>query len=195
VNKLSKFKRGIPFTQEEDEIIKKRVLEWGDKGSGLWVSIQKELNRPASNIIYRWNNRLNQDKKGQTFKQSRWKVQEVIMNDNNNIVMMMMMMIMMVVVIMMMMMMTIEKQHFNKIVHTLYLNSNTLLHATLLISSLGNIFIHIYVNICLYILLQQYSISCSYNNILYYAFHSSITIYTPIHSSIYSLPSYCYNYS
>ena len=85
VNKLSYFKRGVPFTQEEDEIIKKRVLEWGDKGSGLWVSIQKELNRPTSNIIYRWNNRLNQDKEGQTFKQSKWKVQEVIMNDDNTI--------------------------------------------------------------------------------------------------------------
>ena len=93
VNKLSNFKRGVPFTQEEDEIIKKRVLEWGDKGSGLWVSIQKELNRPASNIIYRWNNRLNQDKKAQAFKQSKWKVEEVIMNDYNSILMMMIMMI------------------------------------------------------------------------------------------------------
>jgi hypothetical protein len=81
LNKLSNFKRGVPFTQEEDEIIKKRVLDWGNRGSGLWVSIQKELNRPASNIIYRWNNHLNHDKKDQTFKQSKWKVEEVIMND------------------------------------------------------------------------------------------------------------------
>ena len=105
VNKLSNFKRGVPFTQEEDEIIKKRVLEWGDKGSGLWVSIQKELNRPASYIIYRWNNRLNQDKKGQTFNQSRWKIQEVIMIDNNNILMIMRMMVVMIMMMMMMMMM------------------------------------------------------------------------------------------
>ena len=68
--------------------------------------------------------------------------QEVIMNDNN-VVMMMMMMMLVEVVVVIMMMMTIEKSHFKKVVHTLYLNSNTLLNATLLMSSLVNIFIHI----------------------------------------------------
>ena len=44
------------------------------KDQDYGLNYQKELNRPASNIIYRWNNRLNQDKKDQTFKQNRWKV-------------------------------------------------------------------------------------------------------------------------
>ena len=43
MNKLSNFKRGVPFTQKEDEIIKKRVLEWGDKGSGLWIKLSKRI--------------------------------------------------------------------------------------------------------------------------------------------------------
>lgn len=75
VNKLSNFKRNVPFTQEEDDLIKKRVLEWGDKGSGLWVNLQKELCRPSSNIIYRWNSKLN--KCNQTFKVSKWTEEEV----------------------------------------------------------------------------------------------------------------------
>ena len=71
----SNFKRGVAFTPEEDQIIKKRVMEWGDKGAGLWVGLQKELNRPSSNIIYRWNSRLNKD--NTTFKQTKWTEEEV----------------------------------------------------------------------------------------------------------------------
>ena len=29
-----------PFTAEEDGIIKQRAAEWGDKGEGLWVSLE-----------------------------------------------------------------------------------------------------------------------------------------------------------
>ena len=50
-------------------------MEWGDKGAGLWVGLQKELNRPSSNIIYRWNSRLNQ--LNANYKQTKWTENEV----------------------------------------------------------------------------------------------------------------------
>jgi hypothetical protein len=42
------------FSLEEDVVIMHRVGEWGDKGKGLWVSLEKELNRPATHIQRRW---------------------------------------------------------------------------------------------------------------------------------------------
>ena len=48
-----KLKKGR-FTAEEDDIIKQRKAEWGDKGEGLWVSLKKELGRPAGVICTRW---------------------------------------------------------------------------------------------------------------------------------------------
>ena len=39
------------------------------------MNLQKELNRPSSNIIYRWNSKLN--KSNQTFKQTKWTEEEV----------------------------------------------------------------------------------------------------------------------
>eukprot|EP01038_Epipyxis_sp_PR26KG_P006087 gene6087-8389_t len=46
------------FTQEEDEIILKRAQEWGSKGKGLYVSLEKELNRRSDVIKNRLKNVL-----------------------------------------------------------------------------------------------------------------------------------------
>ena len=53
----SKMKKG-PYTAEEDALIRQRVAEWGDKGKGLWVSLQDEMGRSDANIRARWNNWL-----------------------------------------------------------------------------------------------------------------------------------------
>ena len=37
-----------PFTAKEDAIIQQRVTEWGDKGEGLWVGLEKELGRSTN---------------------------------------------------------------------------------------------------------------------------------------------------
>lgn len=42
-------KKGV-FTVKEDVLIRRRVAEWGDKRRGLWVSLEKEMGRPAQNI-------------------------------------------------------------------------------------------------------------------------------------------------
>ena len=42
------------FTAEEDALICKRVEEWGDKGNGLWVALEKEMDRPGKLISERW---------------------------------------------------------------------------------------------------------------------------------------------
>ena len=47
-----------PFTAEEDALICQRVKEWGDKGKGLWVALEKELNRMANSIRQRWGDVL-----------------------------------------------------------------------------------------------------------------------------------------
>ena len=57
----SRMKKG-PFTAEEDAIIIQRVTEWGDKGKGLWVSLDKELGRPNYNIRQRWIKSLSKGK-------------------------------------------------------------------------------------------------------------------------------------
>ena len=49
----SKMKLGH-FTAEEDALIRQRVEEWGDKGNGLWVALENEMDRPAKNISHRW---------------------------------------------------------------------------------------------------------------------------------------------
>lgn len=43
------------FSEEEDELVKRRVLSWGDRKAGLWTSLQQELGRPAQLIRHRWN--------------------------------------------------------------------------------------------------------------------------------------------
>ena len=49
----SKLKKG-PFTAEEDALICQRKEEWGDKGNGLWVALEKEMDRPGKLISERW---------------------------------------------------------------------------------------------------------------------------------------------
>ena len=46
--------KGGPFTPAEDALIRQRVAEWGDKGMGLWVSLEKEMNRSDGAIATRW---------------------------------------------------------------------------------------------------------------------------------------------
>ena len=38
----------------EDALIRQRVEEWGDKGDGLWVALEKEMDRAGKNIRARW---------------------------------------------------------------------------------------------------------------------------------------------
>ena len=49
-----KMKKG-PFSAEEDALIRQRVAEWGNKGPGLWASLQEEMGRSDANIRMRWN--------------------------------------------------------------------------------------------------------------------------------------------
>ena len=65
-----------PFTAEEDAIIKQRVAEWGNKGNGLWVGLEKELGRPESDICKRWSRHL--DPALEEFKRGAWLDEEVI---------------------------------------------------------------------------------------------------------------------
>jgi len=46
--------KGGPFTPAEDALIQQRVAEWGDKGKGLWVSLEKEMNRSVGALSKRW---------------------------------------------------------------------------------------------------------------------------------------------
>uniref|UniRef100_A0A7S3HL51 Uncharacterized protein n=1 Tax=Spumella elongata TaxID=89044 RepID=A0A7S3HL51_9STRA len=43
-----------PFTPEEDNLVLQRVAEWGDKGQGVWKSLEVELGRPSNNIGNRY---------------------------------------------------------------------------------------------------------------------------------------------
>ena len=51
-----------PFTAEEDALICQRVKEWGDKGKGLWVALQKEMDRAGGIIRLRWHLTLSKKK-------------------------------------------------------------------------------------------------------------------------------------
>jgi len=44
-----------PYRPEEDAVIRQRVTEWGDKGQGLWVGLEKELGRAADTVRKRWD--------------------------------------------------------------------------------------------------------------------------------------------
>lgn len=55
--KDKKLRKG-PFTTEEDALIKERVAEWGNKGNRLWVSLEKEIGRPAHIISKYWRRHL-----------------------------------------------------------------------------------------------------------------------------------------
>lgn len=43
-----------PFSRQEDIFICGKVLEWGDKGEGLWEVLQEEMGREQSSIEARW---------------------------------------------------------------------------------------------------------------------------------------------
>jgi len=43
-----------PFSRQEDILICGRVLEWGDKGPGLWEALQVEMGREPSSLEPRW---------------------------------------------------------------------------------------------------------------------------------------------
>ncbi len=49
----STMKKG-PFTAAEDALILQRVREWGDRGMGLWVSLEKEMGRSNFAVLQRW---------------------------------------------------------------------------------------------------------------------------------------------
>ena len=57
----SKMKKGR-FTADEDALICQRVEEWGDKGNGLWVALEKEMGRPGGKISNRWFKGINRRK-------------------------------------------------------------------------------------------------------------------------------------
>ena len=51
--KAAKMKAG-PFTEEEDILIECFVREWGNKGKGMWVALEKDLGRPNWTLRQRW---------------------------------------------------------------------------------------------------------------------------------------------
>lgn len=56
--RVTRMKKGR-FTAEEDALIRKRALEWGDTGNGLWASLENEcLGRAAKHIFQRWSKTL-----------------------------------------------------------------------------------------------------------------------------------------
>lgn len=47
-------KRTNTFTAQDDALILRREKEWGNRGVGLWASLEKEMKRPERNIRKRW---------------------------------------------------------------------------------------------------------------------------------------------
>jgi len=43
-----------PFSTEEDATILRRVAEWGCRGNGLWVNLQRDMGRSSSSLNGRW---------------------------------------------------------------------------------------------------------------------------------------------
>lgn len=39
-------------------MVVQRYLKWGDRGQGLWASLEKEMGRSSRNILSRWKSRL-----------------------------------------------------------------------------------------------------------------------------------------
>lgn len=46
----SELKTGV-FSKEEEELLLRRVQEWGDRGKGIWVTLEKELGRRNRSIL------------------------------------------------------------------------------------------------------------------------------------------------
>lgn len=49
----SKMKKGR-FTPQEDALIRQRMQEWGDKGQGVFASLEKEMGRSLFSLCQRW---------------------------------------------------------------------------------------------------------------------------------------------
>src|SRR4051812_22626907 len=43
------------FTLEEDQLIVRRVAEWGTRGKGLWPALEIEMDRPRSSLKTRYS--------------------------------------------------------------------------------------------------------------------------------------------
>lgn len=59
--KAQKMKKGA-FAPDEDVYIILALKEWGDKGQGLWVNLQRDLGRSAASIRLRWSRYLSKKK-------------------------------------------------------------------------------------------------------------------------------------
>lgn len=46
------------FTPEEDQAVVTRVAEWGNRGPGLWTSLERDIGRRGKSICRRWQNVL-----------------------------------------------------------------------------------------------------------------------------------------
>ena len=53
-NMQDSIKKKGNYTADEDALILQRVAEWGNKGNGLWIRLEKELGRPAKHVAQRF---------------------------------------------------------------------------------------------------------------------------------------------
>ncbi len=47
--------RHDPYTETENNLIRQRVKEWGNKGKGLWTSIEREIDRSQRSLELHWD--------------------------------------------------------------------------------------------------------------------------------------------
>ena len=52
----------VAFAPDKDVYIILALKEWGDKGQGLWVNLQRDLGRSAANIRLHWSKVLSKKK-------------------------------------------------------------------------------------------------------------------------------------
>jgi hypothetical protein len=51
------------FTDTESDYIVRRVHEWGDKGPGIWITLEQEIGRKARSIQDKYNRLLSKKRK------------------------------------------------------------------------------------------------------------------------------------